>query len=87
MTLFDDLALVDRCMVCGGERPGRERRSLTAAIGGAYAEMKIAVEYCADDSNCGEAEAMVLLDRLMAPFVVEDLRRRHYSLLDLGIVE
>lgn len=89
MRLLEELneQVVDRCIVCGGDRAERVRRTVLATVGGAYAELELVVEYCADDSACGEAKAMELIGDLTAPFVVADLRRRGIGLLDLGIPE
>ena len=89
MGLIEDLQeeMCDRCMVCGNENPTRMRRTVSSTIGGAYAEMRIVVEYCADKSNCGEGAAIFKMEQFAAPFIATDLRRRGHSLFDLGIVE
>lgn len=87
MSLVEDLntVIVDRCIVCGGENPSRMRRTITATVGGAYAEIKITIEYCADNPACGEAKAMSVASMFLAPFVERDLHRRGYSLFDLSV--
>lgn len=91
MSLAEDLLesadLVDRCVVCHSERSDRMRRTISAEIGGAAASANFTIEYCADDSRCGEARALNFIDTVAATFIAEDLARHRIRLMDLGIPE
>lgn len=84
--ILEGTELVDRCIVCGGDRTDRIRRAISQELGGASGSCKFTVEYCADDAKCGEAAAMELMGVMGATFVAVELRRRRQgNLLDLGI--
>lgn len=83
--LIESAELVDRCIVCGSERPGRMRRTISNELGGIAASANFTVEYCADDPACGEAQALRAIDTMAATFLQIELRRRGTSIMDLGV--
>lgn len=72
---------VSRCIVCRNDE-GEHTRSVARTFGGEGGEMTVRVGYCADRAECGEQEAVSLIELLAAPFIAASVRRDGVSSIE-----
>lgn len=63
-----------RCIVCRNEQ-GAVVRRIARTFGDEDSALTVALNYCADRADCGEAAAASLIELLAAPFIAADVRR------------